>query len=265
MTDQHNTIDQPLTAHIAELRSRLLRVVSVFAGCFAISVYYAEQLYAFLVAPLTAAFLEMGLVPKMIFTALPEMFLTHIKTAFFTSLMVCFPLFLNQFWGFVAPALYASEKKIFLPFFIMTPILFLCGACFAYYLVFPVAWSFFLEFQHVNATTDIPSIQLEAKVNEYLSLTMTLLFAFGCAFLLPVLCTFMAKVGIIDSLWLREKRPYAVVVTFILAAILTPPDVISQILLAIPLILLYEVSIIITARISSPVKSPLRDYKKTHA
>jgi len=223
----------PLLDHLIELRRRLLwsavAMVILFIGFF----YVSEPIFKFLAAPLQARINE-----PLIYTSLTEAFFTYIKLAFFAAFLIGFPFFAVQIWLFVAPGLYRHERGAFLPFLISTPIMFYLGAAGVYYLVVPVAWDFFIAFE----TEDI---KLLPKVSEYLSLVMQLMFAFGLAFELPVLLTLLVRVGIVSSAGLASKRRYAIVAAFILAAVLTPPDVISQVSLAVPVILLYEVAIII--------------------
>ena len=184
-----------------------------------------------------------GLNRRLIFTALHETFITYLKLAFFAAIFLGSPMILVQIWKFVAPGLYNNERKALLPYLIATPILFFLGGMLIYYLVMPLAINFFLSFETLGNADSLP-IQLEAKVNEYLSLIMRLIFAFGLSFQLPVLLNLLARVGIIDSEYLKKRRKYFIVIIFAAAAILTPPDPITQIGLAIPLLILYELSIL---------------------
>ena len=180
---------------------------------------------------------------RLIFTALQETFLTYIKVAFFAAFFLTCPYILIQIWKFIAPGLYEHEKSALMPYLVLTPILFLLGGMLVYYLIMPLAIKFFLSFESTGLTTALP-IQLEAKVNEYLSLVMKLIFAFGISFQLPVILSLLARIGFIDSIFLRERRKYVVIIIFAVAAVLTPPDPVTQIGLAVPLLLLYELSII---------------------
>jgi len=229
--------------HLKELRSRLFKSLIYILVFFVISYLFAENIYEFLVEPYAKAVEGDNLNRRLIYTALHETFITYLKVAFFTSIFVGSPFILTQVWKFVAPGLYKNEKKAFLPYLIATPILFLIGGMLVYFLIMPLAIKFFLSFETTAQVGNLP-IQLEAKVNEYLSLIMRLIFAFGISFQLPVLLSLLARIGIVDSLYLKKRRRYVVVIIFAMAAILTPPDPITQIGLGIPLLILYELSIL---------------------
>jgi sec-independent protein translocase protein TatC len=222
----------PLLDHLVELRARLLRAFLALALAFGICFYFAQDILAFLVQPL----LEAGQ-NKLIYTKLYGQFFVELKVALFAAFFVAFPIIANQLWAFVAPGLYAKEKRAFLPFLVATPVLFTLGGALAYYVVMPTAFHFFLGFQGTKG-----GMQIEALPNseDYLDLVMQFILAFGFSFLMPVLLLLLNRAGIVSRKQLIGARRYAIVAVFIVAAIATPPDVISQMMLAIPLLLLFE-------------------------
>ncbi|PEQ12910.1 twin arginine-targeting protein translocase TatC [Novosphingobium sp. PC22D] len=225
----------PLLDHLIELRTRLMRALAGFAVAFAVCFYFASDIFAFLVRPLTAAFPPgQG---RLIYTKLYEAFFVEVKVAIFAAFFVSFPIIANQLWAFVAPGLYAKEKRALLPFLIATPVLFTMGAAMAYYVVMPTAFHFFLGFEGETG-----GLKLEALpgTGDYLGLVMQFILAFGISFLLPVLLMLLNRAGIVSRRQAILARRYVIVGIFIVAAVATPPDVISQLLLAIPLILLFE-------------------------
>ena len=250
--------DNNFISHLAELRKRLIHsfifLILFFVGCY----IYAENLYGFLVEPFATAVKNDDTNRRLIFTALQETFLTYLKVSFFAAFFVTCPFILIQIWKFIAPGLYKHEKKAILPYLVLTPILFFLGGMLVYYLIMPLAIKFFLSFESSGISTNLP-IQLEAKVNEYLSLVMKLIFAFGISFQLPVVLSLLARIGLVDSEFLKQRRKYVVVIIFAAAALLTPPDPITQIGLAIPLLLLYELSIFSVKIIEN------RNFKKSDA
>ena len=232
----------PLLDHLIELRNRLIYACAAILGGFIICYFFADHIYAFLVQPLADIYQgETG--RRMIYTGLTEAFFTYLKVAFWAGAFLTFPIVAAQLWLFIAPGLYRDEKRAFLPFLIATPILFFMGGAIAYYVVFPLAWRFFVSFETPGGPGALP-IELEARVGEYLSLVMKLIFAFGLSFQLPVALTLMGRVGLIGSEGLSRNRKFAIVGVFAVAAIITPPDIISQVTLAIPILILYEISIL---------------------
>jgi sec-independent protein translocase protein TatC len=235
-SDELDKSKAPLLDHLVELRRRLLWSVVALGVAFAFCLYFARPIFSFLVQPLIAAGQH-----RLIYTAVFEAFFVEIKVAFFAALMISFPIIASQLWLFVAPGLYAKEKRAFLPFLLMTPVLFLTGAALAYYVAMPLALHYLLGYQG-----DIGGIQQTALpgVGNYLDFSTRFIFGFGVAFLLPVLLMLLERAGLVTRQQLKRGRRYAIVVAFVVAAVLTPPDVVSQLLLAVPLVALYEVSLI---------------------
>tara|TARA_R110000824_G_scaffold32788_8_gene105692 strand:- start:15803 stop:16579 length:777 start_codon:yes stop_codon:yes gene_type:complete len=230
----------PLIEHLIELRQRLLWSVAALTVAFLISIFFADEIFGILVQPLTDAFPAGE--GKLIYTKLYEAFFVEIKVAMFAAFFLAFPIISNQLWAFVAPGLYAKEKKAFLPFLIATPLLFMAGASLAYFIVMPTAFKFFLGFEG-----PVGGLQQEAlpAMGDYLSLVMQFILAFGVCFQLPVLLLLLNRAGIVSRQQLKGMRRYMIVGAFAVAAILTPPDVVSQLMLGIPLVMLYEVSLVI--------------------
>jgi sec-independent protein translocase protein TatC len=241
--DEVEASKAPLMEHLIELRTRLIWSVVTFVVAFFVCYFFAKPIYQFLAMPLAEA-LEGQPERRMIATGIMETFFTYLRVSAFAAMCLSFPMVATQVWMFVAPGLYKNERNAFLPFLIATPFMFLLGACLAYYGLLPFAMKFFLTFEAPGGDGVLP-IQLEARVSEYLSFIMTVIFGFGLSFQLPVLLTLLGRVGIISSAWLVQFRRYAIVFSFVVAAIVTPPDILSQVALAVPLCLLYEISILI--------------------
>ena len=235
--------------HLKELRQKLIYSIIFFVMAFIVSFYFSQSIFEFLAKPLTSILQDGN---GLIYTALQEAFLTNVKVAFFTAAFISFPFLSFQIWSFISPGLLKKEKKVSLPSLVAIPFLFLLGAAVVYYLISPIAWKFFLSFQTSQA--DSINITLQAKMNEYLSLMMTFIFAFGIAFQLPVVLLLLVRVGVLTIQQLVSFRKYAIVLAFIFAAIITPPDPFSQISLALPVIILYEVSILISKFLSKKDK-----------
>ncbi len=247
--DPINDKPMPLLDHLIELRRRLLWSMVAFAVCFAVSYYFSDRLYYLLARPLAQALRDSGNPdPKLVYTQLYEAFFTRIKVAFFGGAFLGFPVIATQIWLFVAPGLYRSEKRALLPFLLATPILFVMGAALAYFVLFPFAFRFFASFQTNQGGGGIP-IELLPRVGEYLDLVMKLILACGLIFQMPVATSLLARVGITSAKALRRYRRYAILGMFVLAAVVAPPDPLSMVMFAMPLLALYEISIIAAAMV----------------
>lgn len=230
----------PLLDHLIELRGRLIKCLLALLAAFAIGAYFAEDIFGLLVLPLTDAFPPGE--GRLIYTKLYEAFFVEIKVALFTAFLLAFPVIAMQLWRFVAPGLYANEKRAFLPFLFASPVLFAAGASLAYFLVMPLAFEFFLNYSGSVGGLDVEALP---AVGDYLSLVMRFVLAFGVAFQLPILLLLLHRAGIVTREQLAGFRRYMLVISFLVAAILTPPDIISQFMLGVPLILLYEASLLL--------------------
>lgn len=245
MTGNDDSIElskAPLLTHLVELRRRLIYCLLFFTVIFCGSYYVVEDIYGFLMRPLALAF-DNPDQRRMIYTGLHEAFFTYLKLAFCSALFFSIPLILIQLWKFIAPGLYKHERSSLVPAFLLTPVLFVLGASLAFFVIMPLAWQFFLGFERLGGGNGV-AVELEARVSEYLSLVIQLILAFGIAFELPVLLHVLAKVGLITAEFLREHRKHMIVLTFLVAAFITPPDLISQIALGTPVLILYEISIL---------------------
>ena len=231
-----NEDKSPFTEHLTELRDRLIHAFIAVGVGFAVAYAFKEKLFEILTAPLVQAMGESGNA-KMIFTGLPEAFFTYLKVSFLAGIVVATPVLFYQFWMFVSPGLYRNEKKYLIPIVVLSVFFFAVGSSFGYFVVFPYGFQFFLGF--ANET-----IQAMPSMKEYLSFASKMLLAFGFVFELPLVLTFMARMGLVSVEFLAKNRKYALLLFFVGAALITPPDVVTQIMMALPLMLLYEISII---------------------
>ena len=237
----------PLIEHLIEFRKRLMVVFIAWIIGFAVAYLFKTQTYGFLIQPLIEAYggEQAAQTRRLIYTSLPETFFTYMRLSLFVGFCMAFPVIAQQFYGFVAPGLYKHEKRVVVPYLLISPLLFFAGMALVYYYVFPLAWKFFIGFEQLNSSGELPiAVVLEAKVSDYLSLVMQMLIAFGLAFQLPVVLTLLARAGMVRADNLAKTRKFALVGIVTVAAIFTPPDVISQVALAVPLLLLYELSIV---------------------
>ena len=250
-----NLPKQDFIRHLVELKRRLIISITAFGVATILCYFVASDIYAFLAQPLADAFAN----PehrRMIYTGLTEAFASYLKLAVFAGFFLSFPVIASQLYLFLAPGLYKNERRALIPYLVAAPTLFIGGAAFAYYFIFPAAWKFFLGFESPGGVGGLP-IQLETKVSDYLGIVMHLMIAFGLSFQLPVILVLMVKAGVLTLEQLRRGRRYAVVTIVVVAAFITPPDIFSQIALSVPLYLLYEISILLC--------SNMKKKEETHA
>ena len=256
--DEIESSNAPLIEHLTELRSRLILSVLAFIICMVCVFPFSKHIFNFLAMPITELLAIQNQANDLIFTGLQQGFMVNVKISFFGGFIVSFPFVGFQIWRFIAPGLYKKEKLAFLPFLIASPLLFIIGAAFAYFVVLPLAFNFFLSFQNTTDLNNLVGIKYLGTINEYLSLTMRFILAFGICFQLPVLLTLMGKAGLVSSAALIRVRKYAIVSILIIAAIVTPPDVITQIILFSVVYSLYEISILLVKLVEKKKEEALQ-------
>ena len=256
--DEIESSNAPLIEHLTELRSRLILSVLAFLICMVCVFPFSKYIFNFLAMPITELLAVQNQANDLIFTGLQQGFMVNVKISFFGGFIVSFPFVGFQIWRFIAPGLYKKEKLAFLPFLIASPLLFIIGAAFAYFVVLPLAFNFFLSFQNTTDVNNLVGIKYLGTINEYLSLTMRFILAFGICFQLPVLLTLMGKAGLVSSVSLIRIRKYAIVSILIIAAIVTPPDVITQIILFSVVYSLYEISILLVKLVEKKKEEALQ-------
>jgi sec-independent protein translocase protein TatC len=256
--DEIESSNAPLIEHLTELRSRLIFSVLAFLICMVCVFPFSKYIFNFLAMPITELLAVQNEANDLIFTGLQQGFMVNVKISFFGGFIVSFPFVGFQVWRFIAPGLYKKEKLAFLPFLIASPLLFIIGAAFAYFVVLPLAFNFFLSFQNTTDLNNLVGIKYLGTINEYLSLTMRFILAFGICFQLPVLLTLMGKAGLVSSVSLIRIRKYAIVSILIIAAIVTPPDVITQIILFSVVYSLYEISILLVKLVEKKKEEALQ-------
>lgn len=244
--------------HLSELRSRLLKTVLFFMLVFCVLYPFADRVLDVLMLPLAKAMEKTGGSHRVIFTGLAEGFITHLKLSAFAAALLTFPFMAFQIWRFVSPGLYENERKFVRPIFFASPVLFVLGGVFVFFVLTPIAFKFLLSFQQLTDAENVLPVVLEARLSEYLSFLMTLILAFGLSFQLPIVLVVLGRLGIIKAQNLKDFRRYAIVLIFVAAAVLTPPDVVSQFALALPLLFLYESAV---WYIQALEKKTDRDYK----
>ena len=256
--DEIESSNAPLIEHLTELRSRLILSILAFLICMVCVFPFSKYIFNFLAMPITELLAGQNQANDLIFTGLQQGFMVNVKISFFGGFIVSFPFVGFQIWRFIAPGLYKKEKLAFLPFLIASPLLFIIGAAFAYFVVLPLAFNFFLSFQNTSDLNNLVGIKYLGTINEYLSLTMRFILAFGICFQLPVLLTLMGKAGLVSSVSLIRIRKYAIVSILIMAAIVTPPDVITQIILFSVVYSLYEISILLVKLVEKKKEEALQ-------